>query len=885
MKKFARITRILVLMALLFTSITPTGFASEELRRGKQLLEREAEEGFVPSVLLEEWLNDEGEPGQLTDDEVEESKETNLDDQDDSPNSEGQTDEWEEAEDLTEQEAELVDEAEHLGELDQAEIEKNARAFYRRFAGAKKLSEADLRKMPTIYEMEPNDTFNYADWLTVGRPAYGKIRTGSDVDMWKVKPKDNGTLSFSLVKPSRADYHLYVYDEEKRELGSSKEPVGKDQKIEEIYVEKEKFYYIQIVGNNGSFDPFEYYRIRADFFSNNEMALDPYEPNNSIKEAYELTPGKITANLHRIDDVDFYAVTLDKASTIVVNLTDIPEGMDLDLILYDSQQKRLASSEKAKNMDEEIVYNGDPGTYYIKVFASRTSGFKNHAYQLEVKVDTIPIILIPGIGGSRLLAKDKVGVYEAWLGLVETGVGINNPLHRHLLSLEPKSKNSVEVKQKNEEFGLTVFPEKEDEGFRAIEYLSYTFNQNFVKKKVEQYASMVQRLEEMGYTKNLDLFAMPYDWRYSNKDNAKFLKQKIDEALKSSGARQVQLVAHSMGGLLTKETLLSNISYQSKVKRVIYMGTPFLGSPRAYQALKFGYDFGVPLLHEETGKIIAEYAPAVYELLPSPMYFQKGTVLKRDPVYAFTYEDMLKDNRVKLDYLPLLRQAEILHNKWDKLTLRVPQYSIIGFGQPTLLGYEYHSGHGELLPFFDHSGDGTVPLLSANYSLKDMVKKYYIPEGHASLPKNPQVIEQVIQLLQGIESAQTGLRRNLQQDSQYLYYILSREDGSFPEISFQKSGKTMTISRDKKEDWENLRVEYHGNIVVIHVLDQEPLLFLQPSQLRGVNSSPSISIEKYSSTDRGGATYDISMDGGLDQQDDELEFEQDDQYHRRSRGD
>ena len=57
----------------------------------------------------------------------------------------------------------------------------------------------------------------------------------------------------------------------------------------------------------------------------------------------------------------------------------------------------------------------------------------------------------------------------------------------------------------------------------------------------------------------------------------------------------------------------------------------------------------------------------------------------------------------------------------------------------------------------------------------------------------------------------------------------------------------MTILADKKEHWENLQVEYHGNIVVIHVLDLEPLVFEDRLQLRnGMEVSPFL-IDTYSS--------------------------------------
>lgn len=847
-KRFARITCTVAMAALLISGSIPAGIASEKLQLAGQ-----------PGVA--EWRKMEPEAPEQADSETD-APDMEAPQEDPSPDGvpedgrEAPADEsgssaperTEEKEAATGEAPDDYPEPEGNGEeLDQEEIDEGARRFSRQYSGGRKPGKAALSKESKTYEVESNDTFEKADYMFAGSNAFGRIRSSSDVDTWKIEPRDHGTLTFTLSLPPSADYDIYVYDREKRELGNSKNSEGKVRKVENIGVEKKQRYYVRVVGNNRSYNDQLYYQLRADLRTGQERKPDPYEPNNSIRESAKLEAAQITANLHRKEDVDYYQFSVKKASTIVVKLTDIPETMDLDIQLFDGNSKQVASSEKTKNKDEEIVYNGDPGTYYIKVYASRSSAITNHAYRLSLQTHTIPIILIPGIGGSRLQAEEEGEVREAWLGLVDIGFGIGDLRHRIELALKPAEKNSVNVVPYAP--WIKINPEGTDGGFRAIESLSYTIKFDYVEKRVEQYLSMVKRLEEEGYTKNKDLFAMPYDWRLSNKDNAKYLKQKIDEALQTSGAKQVQLVAHSMGGLLVRETLLTTASYQPKVKRIVYMGTPFLGSPRAYQAIKFGYNFGIPVFHEGAGKAIAEYAPAVYELLPSRTLFEKELVLKRDPVYGFPYNAMLEDDRVKLDYLPLLKHADTLHSKWDNKTIRVPQYAIIGFGQTTLKGYEYFTGLKVLRPFFESAGDGTVTLASANYGQKDILKKFYVAEEHAQLPKNPQVIEQVVQLTRGNDRVQPGLRHTANTKNDYLYYILYREDGEFPEITFTKSGQTIEITPDQREEWEDLRIEYHGNTVVIHVLDHEPLTFTQSRQSRKGNSS-AVQIETYSSKDK-----------------------------------
>ncbi|GED32645.1 pre-peptidase C-terminal domain-containing protein [Brevibacillus centrosporus] len=732
----------------------------------------------------------------------------------------------------------------------QAEVQRLADDFYADFTKGKKPREAVLRSRAATFEMEPNDVVGKADWLFDAKNAHGKIGKSGDVDMWKIQAVKSGLMSFSLRDiPLGQDYNLYVFDEKNRELGHSEKEGTEDEAVDGIAVEKAEWYYVMVKGINGSFHKDFYYRLQADFLTEQgDGKLDEYEPNNSVKEPHVLATDfdeTLQANLHSLADVDFYQFGVTLASTVILDVKEIPAGMDIDLYLQDPSGKVLAKSEKPKNASEQIVFQANPGQYIAKVAASSRSGFAPNTYKLHVETNPNPVILIPGIGGSRLEVDEGGEISEIWLGLGDSLIGINDPRHRRLLSLEPIRPNSVDVQPRTK--GISIFPERADEGFSAIEYLSHS-PIGPVRDTTEQYYSMVKQLEKMGYKKFQTLFAMPYDWRYSSTKNAAALKQKIDTALQRSGARQVQLVAHSMGGLLVRETLLANVSYQSKVSRIIYMGTPFLGAPRAYQAIRYGYNFSIPWMDEETGKIISEYAPAVYELLPSKKYFQTVGFLKKDKDEPYSYEEFLQDKAIRLPYSPLVKQAGKLHDKWDTKTINVPQYAIVGQGEPTLLGYFFDHYHQEWAPYYDKGmGDGTVPYLSASYAQEDMKKKYYVKGEHAKLPTIPEVITQVSQLLQGNDATQPGLRKSSVKSPSYLTYIISRSDGAFPEVTFTKSGRTITLSPKKKEVRDDLTIEYHGTIVVVHVKDGEELHFQADPSVELENAN--LNIQRFSSED------------------------------------
>lgn len=736
---------------------------------------------------------------------------------------------------------------------DPTKLRRQEEAYAKTIHTGTKPRESAAKSVPATFEVEPNDKQEKADWLFAGKDAYGKIAKNGDTDYWKIKAAQEGTFTFWLGEiPSGQNYEVAVYDSQGLELGRSEKNGSMDELIEGIATEKNEWYYVVVRGGSGSFDSKRYYHLKAEFLARGmDVKPDLFEPNNQISNASPIHDGmEFEGNIHDLADADYYSFEVPLASTIGVKLSNIPQGMDLDLYLYDPKQKLAAKSEKAKHANESIQFNGDPGRYYVKIAAGRTSALVNHDYKLEVQVHTIPVILIPGIGGSRLLAQEGGKVSEAWLGAEDMLWELTEAKHRRLLSLRPKQAGSIQVVPREE--GIEVFPEADE--FRAVEYLTYS-PMPLVKERAEQYHSMIQHVQTMGYRKGESLFAFPYDWRLSNADQAVRLKQKIDAVLRQSKANQVQLVAHSMGGLLVKETLLSSPSYQAKVKRAVYLGTPFLGAPRAYQAIKLGYNFSIPILKEETGQIIAQYAPAVYELLPSKEYVKRESYVQLADQHGtrpLSYEQMQKDKRIRLDYEPLVRMSGQLHSKWDTKTLAVPQYVIVGQGQATLAGYRYDANYHVFTPYFDQAqGDGTVPFTSANYSQKDIKKKYYVNEEHAGLLRNPFVIQQVAHLLIGIEDVQSGLSPTPRKSHRYLTYMIRSEDGRLPDVTITHNDRITRLADGSGGD-DGLRVEYHGSIIVVHVVDHKEIRLSHSGRMAHKNGS-AIIVQRFSSDLKGRA--------------------------------
>lgn len=98
---------------------------------------------------------------------------------------------------------------------------------------------------------------------------------------------------------------------------------------------------------------------------------------------------------------------------------------------------------------------------------------------------------------------------------------------------------------------------------------------------------LIETLKLNGYTAGLDLFTLPYDWRNDNRSSALLLKQAIDAVKNICLCDKVDLVAHSMGGLVARSYIQSD-DYENDVDQLIFIGTPHLGSPKAYLAWEGG---------------------------------------------------------------------------------------------------------------------------------------------------------------------------------------------------------------------------------------------------------------------------------------------------------
>lgn len=241
---------------------------------------------------------------------------------------------------------------------------------------------------------------------------------------------------------------------------------------------------------------------------------------------------------------------------------------------------------------------------------------------------------------------------------------------------------------------------------------------------------LIADLHNQGYTDNQNLFLFPYDWRRELSSTANNeLKNKLDEILAVNGGKKIDILAHSQGGLVIKKLLLDHPQYQNKIGKLIFVGTPHLGAPKAAKALLYGDSMNVSFLglglDPEEIKRIGLHMPSVYELLPSEAYFDHyvgylGEMKRLTPfsVAAVLYGKAETNSSLAGNGLDagLIHIADNFHDaSLDNFTFSftpIKAYNIVGCQEATLTEiFQRNSGKIKLVY---NAGDGTVPVKSAN---------------------------------------------------------------------------------------------------------------------------------------------------------------------------
>ena len=371
-----------------------------------------------------------------------------------------------------------------------------------------------------------------------------------------------------------------------------------------------------------------------------------------------------------------------------------------------------------------------------------------------------PVIIIPGIMGSplyndkdnnntleigeRVWIRLDANIAELWLD--DTGNNPSDPFN--VIKPAPLRYGSESFDKPLELYsqplsyyrGLVDELEGSDSGYKLE-----GFNNNFADGS------------------NLFLFA--YDWRLSNSRSADSLSTLIENICAGTGSTSVDIVAHSMGGIIVKEYIHKHTS--AKVRKLIFVGTPHEGAPDAINKSVNGLSWLKNIALGGTKKIrtMSRNSSAIYELLPTSRYCSLYD--PQDPGFLYAFDPNTNKFRLfsyagALNSLVQARDqqgaavfnaglldvaiSEFQPGIKDVIGTNSNVYNIVGFTDPnkpcTTIGSIYldHSKSGDIVVnavgYTD--GDGTVPITSAQYvgSSKTTADYYINGVGHVDLPSS-----------------------------------------------------------------------------------------------------------------------------------------------------
>jgi hypothetical protein len=236
------------------------------------------------------------------------------------------------------------------------------------------------------------------------------------------------------------------------------------------------------------------------------------------------------------------------------------------------------------------------------------------AYKIVVKREPIPIVVLPGIMGTRLRQgagkREKIWdpddlkfMFQTY-GLVSvSALDKQNDLFGRSRQYQPGYLVPYEDDQKHNKacFGETVGFGKPVFARGGPAYPEYRPRYPDAAKRGwggvswDAYSRVILGLQNQVWPDliatcfSLPVYAVGYDWRGSAELAGRMLKDRIASIKKDNpGCQKVILVTHSMGGLVARSACAGGL--ESEVLGVLHTVQPVTGAPAAYWRMKAGFE-------------------------------------------------------------------------------------------------------------------------------------------------------------------------------------------------------------------------------------------------------------------------------------------------------
>jgi pimeloyl-ACP methyl ester carboxylesterase len=330
----------------------------------------------------------------------------------------------------------------------------------------------------------------------------------------------------------------------------------------------------------------------------------------------------------------------------------------------------------------------DLAAYFGEREYSELANLARRAAGVQIADDAIRVFVVPGIMGSQLGLKRQPPLPHdvLWLDPIDIGIGRLSSLHMSA--------------------GVPIV---------SLGVVLYSYFRLKLNLRASGFAPVLY----------------DYDWRLGVDQ----LGAALAERIRNEEADRIMIVAHSMGGLVSRAALAQ--PGMSKVERLVLLGTPNFGSFAPLQALRGTYSVVrkiASLVSTDSPEALAikifNTFPSLYHMLPSAHC--NGCADLFDPTEWPSTGP--RPNRT------LLRSARDIQSKLVQADERISV--VVGVGQETVTDVVKRKD--DFVYTITRHGDGTVPAVSAGLP---GARNHYTSAAHSDLTRDSLVAAAVTDLL------------------------------------------------------------------------------------------------------------------------------------------
>ncbi len=411
----------------------------------------------------------------------------------------------------------------------------------------------------------------------------------------------------------------------------------------------------------------------------------------------------------------------------------VSSGTNVTLKGYDGSNNLLDTDDAAPNVNTGNLVNlrvdksGSTTLHHVTIVGNANAWIID---DLETDAGSLPsprlpVILIPGVGGSHLINDHNLdGIYDQdWLNIWAL---MMSPGDEHLYPAHLQTDGNTPANP-----GDPIYYT-----MRAGDILRTELTEDI-------YTGTINFFLSKGYIEGQTFFVCPYDWRKDlrqiayNYNPSYPLGITLDTCITTALARnpdvrKVNIVAHSMGGLVAR-TYLIDPTRASKIKNLVTLGTPYFGATKIAQLVLApeGCFLEIPVFGcnpnpNMTYSLLQNFTSG-YQLSPGEGFFMvyPNGYLKRWGAYL-NYTQTMDQFRARntyltddaIDFRQSIKSINEGYTNGNENGVNVTMF--VGNNQPTPIGLEEKSYGQNSYNLIFGDGDGTVPRNSATMQNLDL---------------------------------------------------------------------------------------------------------------------------------------------------------------------